>query len=241
MPMQNYLDLTIAKLCQFVFPQQCCHCGDDLGSGYHLLCSACWDQMVMLDPKQYCQACFKLERQEDSSLCDHCEREPPLIFRKGAAFSYHGPVRSLIRAMKYGGRRSLGEALGPFLLAQWAHLDFPKPDCIVPIPLSPHKWLQRGFNQSICLSQALSKELDCPIFPLLRRRAGDFSQAGLSRQHRLRLTPASFRYQPSLDLRGRVVLLVDDVLTTGATLDACAEAILREVPCFVYAIALAKT
>jgi len=146
-----------------------------------------------------------------------------------AAGEYDGPLREIIHAFKYEGRRSLAARLGRMMRCAGADL-LADAQCAVPVPLHPWRRLRRGFNQAADLASAI----ELPVVHALWRSRATMPQTGLSAAARRRNVRNAFRLSPLLSRRtlrsaldGRIVVLVDDVRTTGATLDACAR-VLKE-------------
>jgi len=159
-----------------------------------------------------------------------------------AAGEYEGPLRDILHAFKYDGRRSLAGRLGALLRAAGASL-LGDADCVVPVPLHPWRRLRRGFNQADALAQQLGPRV---IHPLWRARATR-AQAGLTAAARRRNVRGAFRLSPFLPRRLRrrrladgIVVLVDDVRTTGATLNACAAVLLEAGAREVRALTVAR-
>ena len=155
------------------------------------------------------------------------------VVRAGGDFD--GPLRNIIHAFKYEGRRSLAAPLARLMLAAAADT-LTGADCIVPVPLHPWRHFRRGFNQASDLAGALG----LPTVHALWRMRATAPQSGLTAAARQRNVRGAFRLSPLLSraardraLRDRIVVLVDDVRTTGATMNACAtvlkEAGVREV------------
>jgi ComF family protein len=182
-----------------------------------------------------CAACASpLAAPLDGCICDCCwssiEPAPHVEWPAGplvkalAAGEYIGSLRQIIHAFKYDGRRSLARPLADLMRAS-GHDVLDGADCIVPVPLHPWRRMRRGFNQAADLAQALG----LPVRPLLWRVRATTPQADLSAADRQRNVRRAFRVSPLVpagtrgDIRGQVVVLVDDVRTTGATLHACAE------------------
>jgi ComF family protein len=140
------------------------------------------------------------------------------------AYAYDGALRDIIHAFKYEGRRSLARPLAGLIRAAAGDL-LRGADCAVPVPLHPWRRLQRGFNQAADLAGALG----LPVVHALWRVRWTRQQMGLARDARQQNMRGSMRLSswPRYDLRNRIVVLVDDVRTTGATLEACS-AVLRD-------------
>ncbi|MBI5280738.1 MAG: ComF family protein [Candidatus Solibacter usitatus] len=173
----------------------------------------------------------------EQGLCRLCAAG---FTRFDAAYSYgdyHGGLRGLIHLFKYGCMRPLAAPLGRMLSAA-----LPRDqvfDAIVPMPLHWRKLLVRGFNQSRLLAVELSRRTGIPTEPLLRRRRHTSAQAGLSGAQRRANVAGAFGASPSV--RGRRLLLIDDVFTTGATVNAAAGALKQAGAARVAVLTLART
>jgi ComF family protein len=143
--------------------------------------------------------------------------------------------------MKYGNQRYLAEGMGAFLFAQFEQLGWPIPDMIVPVPISWLRRMDRGFNQSLLLAKELANYIDCPCEDILKRRSGDFSQAALSLEQRQGLVGDSFYLSDKANIKGKTILVIDDVLTSGSTLHRCAEALMEGVPNRLYGLTFCRT
>jgi competence protein ComFC len=176
--------------------------------------------------------------------CADCETRNPAFNFAVASHRTTGVIRELIHKFKYEGARFLA---GP--LADWLHdslndprLKSPPPDFIVPIPLHWWKQLRRGFNQSALLAHELSRRTRLPVLDALRRIRSTGTQTQLTRHERLSNLTRAFRVRPrvSNELRGKHILLLDDVITTGSTLDACARELQRADAASVRALAVTR-
>lgn len=192
------------------------------------VCDGCWSSVRMLSPP-LCRSCgdplpswrvvsLAMER------CARCRRRAPAVECARAAGDYEGALREIIHAFKYEQRRSLARPLAQMLRRAGLEL-LADADCVVPVPLHPWRRLRRGFNQAADLARGL----DLPVVHALSRWRPTTAQAGLSAAARRRNVRGAFVVSPlrsrachAATVVDRVVVLVDDVRTTGATLDECA-------------------
>jgi ComF family protein len=158
------------------------------------------------------------------SVCARCRRSATAIDRSRSGGAYEGALRDIIHAFKYDGRRTLAVPLARIMRAASDDL-LRDADVIVPVPLHAVRRLRRGFNQA----SDLARRLDRPVVNALWRVRATSPQAGLTAAARRRNVRRAFRLSPFLSrstrsrfIDNRIVVLVDDVSTTGATLDACA-------------------
>ena len=171
--------------------------------------------------------------------CGACRMDPPSFDRARSFGTYDGDLRRLIHLMKYDGMRPLAKRLGR-LMAATAE-EFEAVDYLVPVPLYRRRRWSRGFNQAGLLAAAMSRATDIPARGrLLRRTRSTESQAGLSNHQRRANVTGAFSAPNPREVRGRRILLVDDVMTTGATLEACAKALKRAGARYVGAVTSAR-
>ena len=184
------------------------------------ICPACWGAVPLLAPP-WCARCGDgLEGWRGAEpLCARCRRQPPAFALARAAGRYDGSLRAILHAFKYQRRRLLAEPLGALMRTAGADL-LAGVDAAVPVPLHPLRAWQRGFNQADDLASALR----LPVWRVLRRRRHDPPQADLpaARRHGNVRGAFALRRWPAQALRRASVVLVDDVMTTGATINACA-------------------
>jgi ComF family protein len=196
------------------------------------VCGECWRSIVRISAP-WCQRCGDALPSSESviQVCARCTDDPPLFDVARSAATYEGPVRKLIHALKYEGRRIVAAPLARMMAAAGADL-LEGADAVVPVPLHPWRTLSRGFNQA----DELARCLGVPVWRVLRRTRHGPPQATLPAGRRgpnvrgafasRRLLFAEGRHTRAGMLRGRVVVVIDDVMTTGATLDACSRALL---------------
>ena len=225
---------TLWSLWDALFPPRCVQCGE---IGYRL-CPRCWSRMAVL-PQAQCPRCAHPLTSPRGS-CPHCRHARWLLDRVVALRPYEGPWRRAIQALKY--RRDRGLALlfarEAFQVIRGLHWPI---SCIIPVPLDRHRERERGYNQVDLWARRLARALSWSYRPqALQRVRATASQVGLSREERWKNVREAFRASPQ-QVRGCRVLLVDDVLTTGATMNEAAHALLQAGAIAVYGFVLART
>jgi ComF family protein len=166
---------------------------------------------------------------EGGDLCDSCRVAPRLWSRARAALLYEGNARSIVLRLKHGDRTDLAHPVGEWL-AEAARPLVTTNMIVAPVPLHWFRGFRRRYNQSLLLSQRVSKFLDLDHCPnLLQRRVATRKLDGMTAQERTSVVSDAITLRPhrARTLKGRHVLLIDDVMTTGATLTACAKACLQ--------------
>jgi ComF family protein len=215
-----------------VFPPRCAACG----AGGAFLCAACQARLVPAAPPR-CPRCW---RPGLAGLCAGCQTAPPPFDGLRAVFVYRDVARELVHALKFQGMSALAQPMAQHLAAA-ARAWSPPIDAIVPVPLSGLRERTRGYNQALLLARELARELGLPAQPrALRRRRHTPPQArAAGAEERRRNVMGAFEARPSA-VRGRALLLIDDVTTTGATLVACAAAAREAGARSVWALAFAR-
>ncbi len=226
---------------EMIYPARCMGC-EVYTDGAQGLCPDCWSKTFFITGAACKQCGTPLPGEGTDLLCDSCITFPPAWNHGAAAVIYAEGGRKMVLALKRGDRLDLAPAL-----ARWMHSPakplLKRADIIAPVPL--HRWrlLRRKFNQSAELARHLARFSGQYCLPdLINRQRRTPSQDGLNRAERMDNQRGAFRiskrHMPAL--KGKSVLLVDDVMTTGATLSACAEALFAAGASNVDVIVLAR-
>ena len=231
----------ITAALDLVFPPLCPVCREMLGAGRRdPLCGACWKGMDRIGPP-WCRCCgipLGIE-----GLCGWCrERRPRFAYARAAA-RYGGLVRDAIHAFKFGGRRGLAEPLGDLLAGLGlSALPGAAPDSLVPVPLHHRRERERGYNQALLVARRLERAWGVPVVTdALVRLTATAPQTHLDAPARRRNVRKAFAVRRPEAIAGRHVVLVDDVLTTGATVGECARVLTRAGASIVGVLTIART
>ncbi|MCS6828047.1 MAG: ComF family protein [Caldilinea sp.] len=220
-----------------LFPPTCVACGRP---GWRI-CPRC-AQLVLPMPPTLCQRCGRTQPTV-VERCDFCTDDAAFPLQRARAAALHvSPLREWIHLLKYEGRRDLAPLLARYLVAaldrpDWSEILL-RLNAVAPVPLHDERRRERGYNQAELLAQALCERRRLPLrTDLLQRSKLTRSQVGLNRAERQENVQDAFTAVSTC--RGLSVLLIDDVYTTGATLCACASALLKMGAAAVYALTLA--
>lgn len=209
---------------------------------HQALCSACFADMEFLTAS-LCESCgvpFPLAMPE-GTRCAQCVEAAPSFTKARAVCAYNDVSRTLITRLKYADQTQLAPFLGNWMARHGAAL-IAQSDLIAPVPLHRRRLFSRMFNQSLLIARAVAKETSLPLTPdLLIRRRHTEQQTGKSRLQRRANVKGAFVLNPKHEIRGQRILLVDDVMTTGATVEACARTLKKTGAAEVYVLTFART
>ncbi|MBI2362726.1 MAG: ComF family protein, partial [Elusimicrobia bacterium] len=206
-------------LLDLLFPRTCAACRDILRVAGPA-CPACLAGLARIAPP-YCPRCGAKASGPSCLRCPALPEDTPLT---RAAFSYRGPLPPLLHAFKYRGRLDSGRLLATWMARSWRRYpELGTPDALVPVPLHPRREAERGFNQAALLAEAVGREAGARVLPLLSRRRNTPPQARQVRAEREGRLAGAFCAAPQA--AGLRVLLIDDAMTSGETLAACAAAL----------------
>lgn len=237
----------IGWLLDCLYPRECAFCGQPAGEEAGYICETCLGKISF---RRYssCQICGAESTQDEPTAftCSLCLKNPPSYRRAFITVRYSGAIRDLMQSFKYRRGLYMLPDFVRFLQAAWLTQIEPLNlgiEAIVPVPMHRAKFRVRGYNQAELLATGLSNAINLPCFPhaLCRHRTQHASQTNLKRDARLQ--NAQQAYHPGRDIgrvAGKIVLLLDDVMTTGATAEICARTLLNSGVKEVYFLALAR-
>lgn len=222
-----------SKFTRLLPAQPCLLCGANTHDG--VCCAACDAGLPFLSD-EHCRICALPT--PGGSICGQCLQHPPAFDHTVAAYRYAFPVDKLIQALKFRDHLMLVNYLGDALV-KCVHTE---PDCLVALPLHPKRLRERGFNQSLLLASHISCRLDIPLLTDACERIRDTTpQSLLPWKERDKNMRQAFTCKPDADIRGKHVAIVDDVLTTGASIGELARALKRAGASEVSAWIIART
>ncbi len=218
-------------LLDLFYPPRCPGCGR-VGA---LFCEACQAQIEAL-PKPACIRCGHPAATE--TLCPECRQIPSNLDRIASSAIFDHPLRDAIHDLKYNNNRSIARPLGARMAAYWLEHRL-SADLIVPVPLHRGRLAERGYNQAALLARVLGREVGVRVAEdTLERQRATQQQVGLGASDRRQNVAGAFAGRG--DVSGRCVVLIDDVCTTGSTLEACATALRASGTAGVWAFTLAR-
>ncbi len=235
----------VSKLVEAFFPSHCLAC-EKIISRDGLFCSECWLKLQFVtDPKcKICSYPFEIEIAHASPLCSKCLIKKPSYDKLLTIFRYNHVIKKIIGSFKYRDQTFLAKKFSK-ILADKARSEIVDCDFIVAVPLHPKKLRERKFNQAVFLCRNLLKFFPEKIFypEMLLRMKNTRPQVELRKKEREKNLKRAFLVKPKYrDLvSGKKILLVDDVATTGATLENCAKELKRCGAKEVVVLTIAKT
>ncbi len=219
----------------FALPPRCPGCGD-VTDAVDLFCTGCWGQLDFLEGG--CERCGLPLASTADSCCETCLAAPGPLAWINAAVAYGDIPRSIAMRLKYGRKIALARTMAGLMKRPLGTL--PAGGLLVPVPL--HRWRlwRRGFNQALLIANALGSKEYAVAPDLLRRIRSTPRLKGLNPAQRRDTVRRAFALRPGAQVRGMDIILVDDVVTTGATAEACAQALRKAGARSISLIAFAR-
>jgi len=207
------------------FDQYCVLCDEPCGTE-QALCLACEAELPWLD--HACECCaLPLTAEEQGPLCARCQLQSPSFTRVESPWRFAFPLDSLISRFKHSADWPVGRVLTGYLARHLEHAyaeGLPRPEALLPVPISRRRLRQRGFDQTLMLAEWLGKQIGIPVAGQLIQRVRDTtSQQQLNAQERHHNLQQAFALNSAQPLRHRHIAVVDDVLTTGSTAETLAQ------------------
>lgn len=226
-----------------IYPRDCMGCGTPSPDAFRYLCWDCWSDTPRIEPP-FCERCGDpvAGTIEHDYICYACTAEQPFFDAARSATRYDGMVGDALRQLKYEKAlwlaRDMAGLLHGCLMAEYAGQTF---DWVVPVPLYHVRRRERGYNQSAILAAELARRIEGrKTSRLLRRIRPTSTQTNLTAAQRLSNVKNAFQHGSQRLLAGRRVLLIDDVMTTGATVNACAKALKKGGAQSVHVLTVAR-
>lgn len=222
---------TCTNIVQIMLPQNCLLCGNHCGAD--ALCDGCRDDLPY-HTAACCPVCAMPS--PNAEICGSCTRHPPHFDATTSVFSYAFPIDALLQGLKYGDRLTIAGLAAKFLARHTG--ENPLPDLLVPMPMHPARLRQRGFNQAAEIARAVARENGVPLtLDAVARIRETEPQASLPLARRKRNMRKAFTCTGNMS--GKRVALLDDVMTSGASLDELAKTLKKagasRVECWVVA------
>jgi ComF family protein len=253
MPIRSGIQEGVLALITLLYPAHCGACGcrlDDEGEEDEegkegswneekdLLCGPC-RAAILMPPEHLCPVCS--HPMQGRLFCPNCEGRRWHLSVIVPGCRYEGLARDLIQRFKYGRDQSLMRLLGDLMIPALndLRLEGKQFDALVPVPLHPIREREREFNQADLLARRLAKRIGVPVANLMKRTRATAPQAGFDRTHRLENLEGAFEMRRPVE-EGATLLLVDDVTTTGTTLNACAALLMEAGAGEVCAVTVAR-
>lgn len=214
-------------LLDLLYPRRCPLCNAVLEFGEIKVCESCMNKQVRIRPP-YCMKCGKTIEDGTEEYCGDCSALPKSFERGFPVFAYTGAIKDALYAFKYKNQRSYGEFFADCIDRQYGEkLRNLQLDGLVPVPLHRNKRKKRGYNQAEVLAGFLAERLDLPVYPAYILRVVNTSpQKELNDKIRLKNLNNAFKIGENT-IKLKKVLLVDDIYTSGATIEACTKVLLN--------------
>ena len=225
------LNEALRDITDVIFPPRCLGCAEIIPQqSLQIFCPTCKGKVRFITGS-LCPICGMafFDSPAPDHLCGNCLERKPYFSLARAVASYETLILDTIHQFKYGRNISTGTALASFM-AEFCFPDFDFTDysLILPVPLHIRRLRERGFNQALILAKAIGKKYSIPVnFSLLKRRKFTLTQTGLDKKEREKNIRDAFAINDTDETKGKNIILIDDVYTTGATINQCAKTLIK--------------
>ena len=225
------LNGALRNITDVIFPPRCLGCVEILPQQYlQTFCPACKEKIKFITGS-LCPICGMafFDSPAPDHLCGNCLESKPYFSLARAVAIYETLILDAIHQFKYGRNISTGSALASFMAEFcFPNFDFTDYSLILPVPLHIRRLRERGFNQALILAKAIEKKYQIPVnFSLLKRRKFTLTQTGLDKKEREKNIRGAFAVTGNAKIEGKNIILIDDVYTTGATINQCAKTLIK--------------
>ncbi len=235
----------VRRILDLILPSSCAYCNSSVsGSGVPFFCSSCWSDFTVMTGA-LCPVCGRQFESPEAltysadHCCLSCKQRPPAFDQSLSVGYFEGPLREAIHQFKYRPCRALGRPLASWMIRNIRPVS--NVDCIMPVPLHITRLRQRGFNQALIIANELSNAFSIPLsYDNLIRARPTRPQVELSVRERVTNVAGAFILKKPAVCANKTVLLVDDVYTTGATMNECARVLINAGASGVNALTIAR-
>ncbi len=237
----EFLQQAVEAALTFVYPAQCRVCDKSLGlETVPYMCDACWHDIQFVEPP-WCEICGTPDI-ENENTCEACASNPPRYGKLRTIALYEAALQQAIHLFKFEKRRRLAKPLTQLILAHIPNdCSIGDYDFILPIPIHKKRLRERGFNQATLLAKGIAKATGVPIATdVLFRHRYTAPQSSLDREARQTNIVDAFQLRAEESIRGKHLLLIDDVFTTGATIREAVKALWHADPAEIDVLTLAR-
>ena len=216
----------------------CFICGEDLDRQREIdICLYC-EQKLPFNNGKICIRCGNALQQNDS--CSNCKFNKHYFVRARAPFIYEGEIKKALQSLKFNGKKHIADSLSYFLEESYKQLEI-KADYIVPLPCSKKRLLERGFNQAELLARSLCERVGVECSLNLEKVVDTAKQSNVAITERQKNVENVFKVKERKLFKGKVIVLVDDIFTTGATVDSASKEIRKAGAKAVFVLTVAHT
>ena len=238
MQVKKFLSSVKKLISQHVFNKKwrCNWCGVEIFEEEYF-CKECLNKLPLIN-KGYCAHCGR-ELKVGADYCLSCKNNMVYVDKARSVFAYKEPINKLIKDLKYYEKRYLVEIFAKYMSNIYFRNYF-NADAIVYVPMLEEAEKKRGFNQSKLLAEELSKIVKVPLLNVLAKTKSTTRQAKLGREERLKNLKGTFSITDKKSVKGKTILIVDDVCTTGATSEVIGQLLKKNGACAVYLLTVAS-